>query len=382
MSVDNRLPTNQSQLDIASKLDDVKTAIENINIGGSTTFSGLSDVSITSPTDGQIPKFNVTTQKWENADESGGTTVVANPSGTATTDLTKLQVGNEIYGIPSGGSGGHTILDDDGTALVQEDNLQFNGVYSTDNSTDGVTEVNVYREMTKAEFDLLSDDEKKGFIKTTDEPDIASIVDGVFIDTNNVIVQPTSYTPSTFSYTATEDCALYIEIPCKGGFSTFLQIDGVNTQGFNVAGSNTTNYGIVTVLLKKGQVATLSATEFPSVTPDYAVYGIQQGSKTVDYHEYSTEEKVVGKWIDGNTLYERCFEFSSDLLVPYDSYVTTNISDNSYKQLVDCTGFYTPSGAMYKLFGYFDSGVLKLQTARNITSDTINKVWIQYTKSS
>lgn len=34
----------------------------------------------------------------------GGTTVVANPSGTASTDLTKLQVGQTIYGIPSSGS--------------------------------------------------------------------------------------------------------------------------------------------------------------------------------------------------------------------------------------------------------------------------------------
>lgn len=37
----------------------------------------------------------------------GGTTVVANPSGTATADLDKLQVGNVIYDIPSG-SGGYT----------------------------------------------------------------------------------------------------------------------------------------------------------------------------------------------------------------------------------------------------------------------------------
>lgn len=36
----------------------------------------------------------------------GGTTVVANPSGQATADLEKLQVGNNIYSIPSGGTGG------------------------------------------------------------------------------------------------------------------------------------------------------------------------------------------------------------------------------------------------------------------------------------
>lgn len=38
-------------------------------------------------------------------DDPSGTTVIANPSGTATADLTSLQVGNDIYSIPSGGSG-------------------------------------------------------------------------------------------------------------------------------------------------------------------------------------------------------------------------------------------------------------------------------------
>lgn len=36
-----------------------------------------------------------------NSTASGGTTVVANPSGTASSDLTKLQVGGTIYGIPA-----------------------------------------------------------------------------------------------------------------------------------------------------------------------------------------------------------------------------------------------------------------------------------------
>lgn len=40
--------------------------------GGSSTFSGLEDVSLTNLQNGQVPKYNSTTQKWENADESGG----------------------------------------------------------------------------------------------------------------------------------------------------------------------------------------------------------------------------------------------------------------------------------------------------------------------
>ena len=40
--------------------------------GGSSSLSGLTDVSISSPTNGQVLKYNSTTLKWENADESGG----------------------------------------------------------------------------------------------------------------------------------------------------------------------------------------------------------------------------------------------------------------------------------------------------------------------
>ena len=40
--------------------------------GGSSTFAGLDDVSFNNLQNGQVPKYNSTTQKWENANESGG----------------------------------------------------------------------------------------------------------------------------------------------------------------------------------------------------------------------------------------------------------------------------------------------------------------------
>lgn len=85
----------------------------------------------------------------------------------STTDKTIIGAINEA--AQSGGSGGHTILDDDGTALSQEDNLQFVGVYSEDDSVNDTTKVNIVREMTQAQYDLLSADEKKGIIRITDK---------------------------------------------------------------------------------------------------------------------------------------------------------------------------------------------------------------------
>lgn len=53
---------------------------------------------------------------WEEIGSGGGggTTVVANPEGEATDELEKLQVGNDIFSIPQGGSGADTeIIADD-----------------------------------------------------------------------------------------------------------------------------------------------------------------------------------------------------------------------------------------------------------------------------
>ena len=276
MSVDNRLPTNQSQLDIVDKLDEIKDAIVQGGGGGSSTFAGLSDVSINTQTlaNGQVPKWNSTTSKWEN-------------------------------GNAGGGSGGHTILDDDGTALAQQDDLQFVGVYSTDNSTDGVTEVNIYREMTRAEYDLLSDDEKKGFINITDEPSMASIIDGVFIDENNIIESITindgSIAHSTYSYTATQDCIVDIFANGASGGNVTGSIG--NVEVYRIAWTN--GFCKAEIPLKKGQTLSFSNLQTYAYL---AIIGIQQGSQVVKYN-YSTEEQIVGTWIDGKTLYQKTYEF-------------------------------------------------------------------------
>lgn len=68
-----------------------------------------------------------------------------------------------------GGGGGHEILNDAGSALPQENKLQFKGVYSHDDSTNGKTVVDVIREMTAAEFEQLPAAEKVGVIRITDD---------------------------------------------------------------------------------------------------------------------------------------------------------------------------------------------------------------------
>ena len=70
--------------------------------GGASELDELDDVTITSPANNDVLKYNSSTQEWENAPESGGTTVIPNPQGTATADLNKVQIDSTIYGIPNG----------------------------------------------------------------------------------------------------------------------------------------------------------------------------------------------------------------------------------------------------------------------------------------
>ena len=104
-----------------------------------------------------------------------------------TTDKTIIGAINEA--AQSGGSGGHTILNDGGTSLSQEDNLQFVGVYSEDDSVNDTTKVNIVREMTQAQYELLSSAEKKGIIRLTDNNYVCESDEVAYDLANNVSVE-------------------------------------------------------------------------------------------------------------------------------------------------------------------------------------------------
>lgn len=76
----------------------------------------------------------------------------------------------EIAQIADGiGGAGHDILNDAGSTLPKEGKLQFVGVYVHDDSINGKTVVENYREMTAAEYAQLTAEQKKGLINILDE---------------------------------------------------------------------------------------------------------------------------------------------------------------------------------------------------------------------
>ena len=145
--------------------------------GGSSTLAGLNDVNISSPSTGQALIYNSTTQKWENGAGGGGSSTFAglndvDVAGVAdkdiarfnsstqkwekSSDLTDLELAvSQISASTLGITNGHTILKSNGTAMAQEDDLQFASGYVEDDSGNGKT---VYIEMiriSQANYDTL-----------------------------------------------------------------------------------------------------------------------------------------------------------------------------------------------------------------------------------
>ena len=145
--------------------------------GGSSTLAGLDDVNISSPTDGQALVYDNATGKWENKAGGGGSSTFAglndvDVAGVANKDiarfnsstnkwekstaLTDLELAvSQISASTLGITNGHTILDSNGTAMAQEDGLQFASGCVEDDAVNGKT---IYIEMiriSQANYDTL-----------------------------------------------------------------------------------------------------------------------------------------------------------------------------------------------------------------------------------
>lgn len=304
-----------------------------------------------------------------------------------------------------GGAGGHTIVDDAGTDLAQRTNLQFKGAYSEDNATDDTTEVNVVREMTKAEFDLLSADEKTGFINITD------ITGG-----NDDRFQPVIYSTEEREIGVwTDGKPLYqktviltnITISVSGGYSYDISgwsVDTIvkNPEGFvtlsNDTDLRTVPFGILGNYAT-AVTATRSAVGFSRIGSDmtcnrvvftltYTKTTDQAGSgqwtpQGVPTHHYSEDEQIVGTWIDGSTIYERVFDLGSDVSIANDTLTDTTIDASNMNKIIYSAGQYSTGVTLYPLMANINNNIIRLQSDRNgNVGASVRYVILQYTKSS
>lgn len=107
---------------------------------------------------------------------------------------------------------------------------------------------------------------------------------------------------------------------------------------------------------------------------------VAKSTASTPLHNYSTDEQVVGTWIDGSTIYEKTFELDNQLEVSYTSWTSTGITAD-YISAIFGAEMFGVSNYQGGALANIQNSVIQLQALRN--SNAFPKAFtLHYTKSS
>lgn len=101
----------------------------------------------------------------------------------------------------------------------------------------------------------------------------------------------------------------------------------------------------------------------------------------VPAHHYSTNEQVIGTWIDGKTLYETTFDLGSDKTISHTSWYNAIVSIANIENIAVCWGMYS-GGTYYPLMAYHSGDNVNVLACRANSGATVRYLTLQYTKSN
>lgn len=297
--------------------------------GGSSTFAGLDDVSFSDLQNGQVPKYNSTTQKWENANESGGGGTVTDVEVDGVSVVNQQGVAEiEMPNVPV------QDVQVDGTSVVNAQGIAEITMPTPPTPDYPVTDVKVngtsvvsnkqaliksYKEVTLAEYQALPSSKTsdgvlycikdapsgvEGFpplIYSDEEREVGVWRDGKplyqrTIPCNLSVVPNWAVLDDSVSY---ENLANLIIESSDGEmifFNSFSSLPRFRIDAFS-QNDHKLYYYIETA---GNYLITIQYTK----STDVAGSG-QWATGGIPTHHYSTTEQVIGTWIDGKPLYEK-----------------------------------------------------------------------------
>ena len=102
-------------------------------------------------------------------------------------------------------------------------------------------------------------------------------------------------------------------------------------------------------------------------------------------NSYSSNEVIIGKWINEKPIYRKVVTFSNELTVPCDNWVKTGVNAVNMivlsAKITSMTGIIT-AGTFDTPLCYTIDGELAIQTARNGHNVTAKHLIIEYTKTT
>lgn len=234
---------------------------------------------------------------------------------------------------------------------------------------------------TRAEFDAIKDSLPDGSaFDTTDETVGGMVAQGIFVDTSRIIYSHGDTTTPT-SWVATEDGWMVIQLMSAN--KTGAQ---VSVNGGLVASNATDNWVGFPILLNKGDVVTYRASDSAR---HYAVtvYGLKKTGITVQAEEnYSTEEQVIGTWIDGKPLYRKVLNVGHNIPINH------SVAELNINKCIKCDGFSANYGNLPNITQYTDytttlvysasSKTIQVRKGNYVTIDDDIFVIIEYTKTT
>lgn len=251
------------------------------------------------------------------------TDIEANPSGTATTDLTKLGIDGTIYNIQGG----------------NVDDVYVNGQSVVD--ANRIAQVKTHKQVTAGEYEdqnddiiyFVEDDEELGVyyapvIYSTEEREI-----GVWTD-NKPLYQKTLTIPlsNVSDWTLVDDTISYDKLVQAVG--TFWEDGGNGDQiGHSSARDETPRLAVKTDHklyyfadnISSGRNYKYDVTIQYTKTTDTPT-DAQYNALGVPMVHYSTDEQIIGTWIDGKPIYRRTWNFTTPVTVNSNSWADTDIS--------------------------------------------------------
>ena len=234
---------------------------------GASTLSALTDTSITSPSNGQILGYNGTTGKWENQAVSGGEAA----------KKVRYTINSSNWSSTADASGYYTY-----TITLSSQR------FSTD------TPINVYQAgSTDTTFPTATEETMYSYVKRAE-----------LVNTSSVKLYASTKPTSTF----------YVYIGADGGSGGTASGVAESVVGTVENGTTASQpYAVGEHFIRNDKFCTAIATIASGATLTQGTNYVEGtiAEAVANKYNYSTTEHVVGKWIDGKTLYEKTFTITS-----------------------------------------------------------------------
>lgn len=379
--------------------------MEKISVNGTvydfaSAISNLMDVDLTNLANGQILKYNSTTQKWESEAESGGASAVSDLTDVELTNLADKEilewdaVAEKWKNVANSGGGSGNV-----------DDVYVNGTSVLD--ANHIAQVKSYKELTQSEYDALPDDkltddilycikdtgivEGEKFapiIYSLEEREVGVWADGKPLYQKTINIGDISGASQNASlglqnidhielvndgsYFLSDNNPLY-PMPIPYALPTAQNIVG----GFFEITSNDALFCVRVGSGMAGYVKHMVVTVRYTKTTDTAGSGKWASSGVPSVH-YSTNEQVIGTWIDGKPIYQKTYEITQVTVVPNGT-IIQNFDITNISKIINAVGTSTQYQQSAPLLAFIDSGNFYISSSLACAIDTIT---LQYTKTT